>query len=287
MLTQDAAAALLDSLIEAYLEVGSVLTGDKITRQADETVPYPGLPHTAGLLAAYAWNGEWDSSSGDVSEALHELSTATELIGGSLMLPDGTDLFPREQKAELHRLAKAATARDNLDAGDAITIEQLAALAGVAEKTVRTATNPKSTNPIAITKQGHWTWIEAGEALTWLSRRTGFKPTQATEAGANQSIPVDLPSLISSCESWLARAELDAATLAKHLAWPQAKALALGALLARKPDAAFADLDPAALHQFAKAVGMALPDDFARQAYRLLALAHADALVETQLHATR
>jgi len=46
---------------------------------------------------------------------------------------------------------------------------------------VRSATNPKRPDAIAIKKDGYWSFIEAPHALRWLSQRKNFVPTKAQD----------------------------------------------------------------------------------------------------------
>ena len=125
-------------------------------------------------LAEYAWGGV----AGPGLDRFTEIGMIADLINKNVWVPD-------EIQKPIYQLNSAVVGRWNLDepeeAGGQLTIEELAALAGIAEKTLRSFTNPRSSNPLVITKLGHWTVIDGPDALNWLSKRADWKPTNNQE----------------------------------------------------------------------------------------------------------
>lgn len=72
-------------------------------------------------------------------------------------------------------LYEAGEARANLDAELALSIKELALLAGVDERTIR---NAASSGAFEIMKFGSSTMIDNAEARKWLNARPDFKPTK-------------------------------------------------------------------------------------------------------------
>src|SRR5690606_29673536 len=113
-----------------------------------------------------------------VEELIHELCVIEEVLRGNFMTASGDNLLAAPSRTFIQRVLTAAFARSNVDRGTPVTIEQLAALARVTERTVRAATSTTNPNPLPITKDGHWTYIEARDARAWLSARRDFRPTR-------------------------------------------------------------------------------------------------------------
>lgn len=281
--TRNEAEALISDLAEALSLVLATITGKEVALLDGPSAPLTDLSWTAGELAVYAWEGEWNHEPVRLEDALHEIGTVAELLRGNLMLPDGSMLFGDEQKFAVNRIINAAHARKNLDEGHELTIEWLAALAGVAEKTVRAATSRSAANPIPVDNRKHRAWIDAADALAWLSRRPDFKPTRFRTDGPDQPLINDAATLAQTCKNWLAHADISTDSLATELNWTITATEALRAITDRRPEAAFEALSPALLKQFSERTGMPQPDEFARQTYRLLAIAHAESLAQSEL----
>lgn len=83
----------------------------------------------------------------------------------------------------------AFKARARIDwLGGDISIEELAALAKVSEKTLRMAANPKNEVALRTKKNGHRTFITTEDAMDWLARRPDFVPTR----NPKQAFPAEL-----------------------------------------------------------------------------------------------
>lgn len=76
---------------------------------------------------------------------------------------------------------KIAKARLNLDSGEALTLDEIALLADMAEKSVR--------NALLATAEGHLVAhkdrVENGEARRWLLLRRSFRPTRFSDVGSH------------------------------------------------------------------------------------------------------
>lgn len=270
---KEGVSVALTELCAATQGVLAALTGVEAPPAAAE----PLIVFKGELLAGYAWQGE-AMSEDQVSEALHELGTAVELSKGNFMLPDGTDLFRAESREAIEAVVEAALARSSLDQGDAIRVEGLAALARVAVKTVRSAMNPKNANAIPVTKDGHWAWIEASDALAWLSRRNDWVPTGGRLQNTASSSPLSA-SLVAAREA----AGLDSDQIGVRIGWDPDLIEGYTSLESGRLADAYQHLQPRHLETIAQAIGLADPQLFARTAYRELALAHADSVSATQL----
>jgi len=75
------------------------------------------------------------------------------------------------------RITEVSSARSRLDDDQYLTFAEVALLANMDEKSVRNAANPKGKDPLKTVNEGSRTYVEPKEALAWLSRRRGFKPT--------------------------------------------------------------------------------------------------------------
>ena len=244
------------------------------------------LPYVSRRLAEYAYQGVGFENDNALSEALHELSSAEELVKASLMLPDGTTHWGEEDRQIIERLSKAARARQSLDQGGSVTVDELAALARIAEKTVRMATNPAKPGSMRVTKDGHWAYIEAAEALAWLGRRSDFVSTSQSASFAQPTTIEDARSLADICLRGRERVGTDVAGLASALGWADAQRKAYEQLEAGQIHGQMTQFPPKLLLAMAEHFGLPQPHDFARQAYRVLALRHADTLADRQLAAS-
>ena len=269
------------SLVRAVAEVGHFLTTGDSRTEADAGNSF--LESVVSTLAEFAWNGT-ALPQNDLEDALSELSVAVELLSASFMLPDGRECLAATDKEAIQRLASAATARWELDRGEPIRVEQLAALTGVSEKTVRTATNPKSSHPLQVTKSGYWTLIAAEDALAWLGRRNDFIPTHHGAHGPKQAQITDSGVLGTTCQKWREHAGQSVEQLADALQWSASQALAYRSIESQAPGDVIAEFPPQGLQQLALQLALPDPAAFATQAYAVLALAHAAALSETQIN---
>ncbi len=275
----NATALLVDAVaqIGRFLQTGEVQEDAAVGRESH-------LARVAFTLAEYAWNGVTFTGTGiHMVDELAEFAVVVELLGANFMLPDGSVCLAGTEKDAITRLANAAEARWQLDQGDAVRFEGLAALAGVAEKTVRAATNPKSAHPIPVSKEGHWAYIEAKDALTWLSRRNDFKTTYRAADGLKQPLVTDAMNLADACRAWRIHNSLSEAELGTALGWTDEQVGAYRAIEAKSPGDVIAQLPPQALLRFAEHLQLPEPVTFARQAYTVLAVAHAHALSDKQV----
>lgn len=276
----DDATQAAASMAKAVTAVGNFLkTGDS---QADVSCEHSHLEMIASILADYAWKGD-PIQNGHIEDTLAELAVAVELLNANFMLPDGTEWLSVAEKEAIQRLANAADARWQLDQGESIRVEQLAALAGVAEKTVRAATNPKSANPLPVTKDGYWTLIKAKDALVWLGRRNDFMPTRIGTDGLEQPQITDSLVLAGACKTWRLQADQSIEQVSAALNWSDAQLDAYRDIESGAPSDVIAELPPQVLHQLALRLKLPDPASFARQAYAVLALAHAVSLSDRQI----
>lgn len=241
------------------------------------------LPHIARRLADYAYMGVAFDDDNALSEALHEFASAEELLKITLMLPNGNVLWDEEDRQVIADLGKAARARQSLDQGESVTVDELAALARIAEKTVRMATNPAKPGSMRVTKDGHWAYIEASEALTWLGRRKDFIPTRRDSGAPQQKMIVGADDLADICRICREKKGEDLAELASSLGWTNAQREAYEQIEAGDIKEQMTHFPPQALFALAQHYDLQQPIDFAHQAYRLLAHRYADALSESQL----
>lgn len=272
MLSNDSTAAVeaAKSLLQALQELHTVLVAID-------------LPHVAGRLAEYAYRGVGFQNENALTDALHELCSAEELVKANLMLPNGDMLWDEEHRHVIAQLSKAARARQSLDQGESVTVDELAALARIAEKTVRMATNPAKPGSMRVTKNGHWASIEAAEALAWLGRRSDFLPTIQDARPAQSTVIADAQSLADACRRGREQVGADVAGLASALGWTNTQRKAYLRIEGGHIDEQMTHFPPQALLAMAQHFGLPQPLEFARQAYRFLALRHADTLADRQL----
>lgn len=101
------------------------------------------------------------------------------------LIKAGADL-PEMAKGRLADLAKRLDARSSLDRGDRLTLEGVALLAGMNERSVRNAISADGEGKLIIGENG---FVTNEEATRWLVGRRGFRPTEKRE------LPKDLQSL--------------------------------------------------------------------------------------------
>lgn len=277
---------LQDYSLKARQAAEELLTAlNVLHKELDEV----GLPHVAARVADYAWGGyAFSNAQGDhLVDALHELSSAAELCEASFMLPSGDELFSQENRSLIRQLMSAANARTALDNGESIRVEELAALARVAEKTVRMATNPSRPGSIRVRKEGHWAFIDASEALAWLQRRDDFQPTRVRGEKADQPLIGDAAGLASACERWRKQKAANIEILAKALRWTVPQSKAYVQIEAGELTDQMTRFPPETLQALGKFLGMPHPEDFARQAFRVLAAQYAEHLSNRQLQSAK
>lgn len=238
-------------------------------------------------MATYAKVGSWASSQNDLMDALVDFEIATELLNGKqgpcLIGPDHVWLVSEESSAVLREVLEAAQTRLAIDLGKDITISMLAALAGVAEKTLRMAANPNNDRALKTFKEGTSTFIKSEDALEWLGRRSDFKPTRYfVSAGAMPRL-VNFPSLGSHLASVRTSRGWSVEDVGAALEWSDDLVADLAAVeSARAPDG-LENLTPKALAGLAGHLGIHAPTEFAREHYPLIAKAYGEALAREQL----
>ena len=259
---------------EAATEIREAVDTLQRTFKGEETSP--DLGSLLRYLVDYAWLGVSDADPNWILGLLHDVCVPAELLNGALMSPSGEALVSKETSDFIKRLQSAANARRALDEGNQITIEMLAALANVSDRTIRTATSSNNPNAIPITKDGHWTFIEAAHALEWLSRRKDFVPTQRPD---NRPTTTGLIRALRPGDAWKEWREARGLTvdeLAKELGWTYGQAGAYQKIESGIPDDDMLDLLPDFWRDLAAHLGAEDAGAVAALTYRKLASAYAD-----------
>lgn len=258
----------------------AIMLGEQ-SPDAVQPVGSPSLIWQSGLLADYAWGGQWTGDDNDLLDTLTEFSVVAELIGHPPHGPNGPLLGDQDCNT-LHKLLAATWARYYMDQGSDLDFEGLAALAGVADKTIRMAANPALPNALRTFKEGSRTLIKAADALAWLSQRKDFC---VTRAGPAQPAVLEAASLSTACRSWRENTGLSIDELSTELGWSVQQAEAYLSIESGQPRDVIEHFRPGALLALAQRLRMPEPSTFARDAYRVLALAHAETLTAQQLAA--
>lgn len=261
--TQTSAAAA--ELIEAVDLVAATLKGENDA---------PPLGHLLEEARLYAWSGIRGRA--HTLDLLHELSVPAELLAGNLVTPAGDDLVSQETRDLVRRTVNASHARHDIDEGESVSIERLAALAGVTERTIRSATNPRHPNAIPITKDGHWTYIEAAHALKWLAQRKDFVPTQGTDNRPRTAVLASSLTAGEAWKKWREAAGVGIEALAVRLSWSAGQAHAYESVEANIPGANWLDLAPGFWRGLAEHFESTEPAEVAALTFRKLAAAYAD-----------
>ncbi len=167
------------------------------SNSADESLYREGVAAIAPVYGRFAWDGEvgaldlrgWHSK----VFFLREVVAATRSNVFSVVGEWNPNDVIGERRVDGHRAIdvlhmglSAFLARMAVDDGvGLITIEDLAALARVSDKTVRMAANPKNEGALRTYKDGKRTYIKPEDAREWLARRPDFKPTKGLDQGAS------------------------------------------------------------------------------------------------------
>lgn len=245
------------------------------------------IVHLATDMATYAKEGAWPTSQNDLMDALVDFEIATELLNGKqgpcLIGPDLVWLVSDDSAKVLREVLEAAQTRLAIDLGNNITIPMLAALAGVAEKTLRMAANPNNDRALKTFKEGASTFIKSEDALEWLGRRSDYKPTRYFAAAGSMPRLVNFPSLgahladVRTARGWSIEDVGDA------LAWTDALVADLGAVESARAPAGLEHFSPRALATLAAHLGIHESTEFAREHYPLIARAYGEAMAREQL----
>ncbi|TWO71506.1 hypothetical protein FN976_11370 [Caenimonas sedimenti] len=84
---------------------------------------------------------------------------------------------------------------DGLPAQGYLSIMEVALLANMDERSVRNATNPSATSPLATETLEKRTFVPIAEAKRWLAARKGFVPTTGLPGQAGDQVAVAPPAL--------------------------------------------------------------------------------------------
>lgn len=254
-------------ILEAVHTVHRTLKGEETSLDLESLLRH---------LIDYAWSGVSDADPNWIVGLLHDICVPVELLGGSLMTPAGEDLVSKESVELIKRVANAANARYSLDEGHALTIEWLAALANVSDRTIRSATSSSNPNAIPITKDGHRTFIEAPHALEWLSGRKDFVPTQRPDNRPTTTGLIRAAQPGDAWKEWREARDLTVEDLARQLGWISGQAGAYQQIESGIPGDDMLTLLPVFWHALASHLDSEDPGAVAALTYRKLATAYAD-----------
>jgi len=279
-----AAGAILGLTQQEYADLAVISEDEQALREVARTTRFPQL---AGRLAAFAREGVWSEGMGEAYDALSDLLVGVALLQGKdgpcLIAPDETCQVPALSAAMIQQLRLAVSARLTLDSDGLITVPMLAALAGVAEKTIRMAANPQNDRPLKTTKDGVSTFISAEDALEWLGRRADFKPSRYYTSKGGRPKFLSVSKLATHLRGAREERNETIQSVAKALSWGASTKNAYEQL---EIGAAPTDLNvfqPSHLAQLAAHFDTPEPREFARECYPLIAAAYSDALVREQL----
>lgn len=234
-------------------------------------------------LADYAWEGFWYGNEVSLEETLTEASTVEPLLSKSLRDPFGEDVIAPDAARSLSLVLLAANGRNEVDNHDALGLDQLAALAGVSDKTIRMAANPKLDNHLKTEKHGQRTIVNSEDALEWLMRRPSFKPTRMNAGIAGQEQISDAKSLANVCVRFREKAGLSLKDLRTGLKWSAADALAYQNMERGEFTADEAVFDAGRLVQLAAHLKLPDKEQFARDAIRVVYQGRAIAMINAEL----
>jgi hypothetical protein len=192
----------------------------------------------------FVTTGVWNETG--VEEFACELEALESLCRIDLGSPSGRTLAPSIDTSRLpspqqmcQRVLEHAKVRLSLHHGNPLELTEIALLAGLAEKTVRMAANPKGKDRLVIFKEGHRTFVEPDEALRWLSSKAGFHHTVMLDQTRSARSYTSLESLAWHCKRLRHDAELSAPALFQKLEWGRRLQAAY-----RQLEEAAPDLDP-------------------------------------------
>lgn len=263
-----------------------------VDTQVRESLRVAALPVHASTLAEYAWGGRFYSSELDLDATIIEALVVLPLLqdgDGELVDAHSNGVVPIEARDILRNTLNAALGRRSLDGSmhGAITIPMLAALAGVSEKTVRMAANPKNPDALRTTKIGNSTFVEPEDALEWLRRRSGFQETIYNAQRNSTPTIKDPESLAIGLKMLLARRAMTVFDAARTLKWNSEKTGALEQLEQSRLSSPRIALTPEDLLAFARLMELDDPLEFAKQAYKAMVAAFADAMISVLEEANR
>lgn len=279
---EKASAALLGVDAQAMIDLR---TGDG--NVAREAARHSRIVHLATDMATYAKDGSWSTSQNDFMDALVDFEIATELLNGKqgpcLIGADHVWLVSEESSKVLREVLEAAQTRLAIELGDSVTIPMLAALAGVAEKTLRMAANPNNDRALKTFKDGTSTFIKSDDALEWLGRRSDFKPTRYFASAGAMPRLVNLPGLGAHLANVRKARGWSVENVGNALEWSEDLVADLVAIESAQAPDGLDEFTPKALVTLAAHLGIHEHTEFAREHYPLIAKAYGEALAREQL----
>lgn len=248
---------------ERLLDPGQDSGAPDELRYPDQTRLVP----LVGDLADFAWEGSWRLDDVSLLDAFRVTVPLNVLLDAKLVLPDGIPIFPDEDRDTLKLVMSAALARYALLTGDDLSFDQLAAIARVAEKTVRMAANPKIRNALRTeSAPGNRTYINPDHALEWLRRRKDFKETRLNSSVDDQSAIRSPRDLALMCSLFREKAGLSVPQLRKKLGWSASEAMAYQNMEQGLLDEASDAFSSSALVKLSNALGVPDQRKFANDA---------------------
>lgn len=259
-------------------QASSEVTGavEKVLRTLRGEESSPDLESLLQYLAEYAWSGITSADTNWIPTLLHDICVPVELLTGRPVTATGDELVSKDTIEFVKSVQNAANARNAIDEGNPITIEWLAALANVSERTIRTATSPSNPNAIPITKEGHWTYIQAPHALEWLSSRKDFVPTQRPDNRPTMSGLLRVTQPGQAWRDWRESRELSPNDLARELGWTSQQREIYEGIESGTATENMLTLSPEFWRHLAAHLESEDPDAVAALTYRQLAAAYAD-----------
>lgn len=227
----------------------------------------------------YVTTGEWHGNEQDLEDVLHELGPLQGIARGLELEGPTGDLIPADARLKLKTAMDHLNAREALRHGSPLDLRQIALLAGLAEKTVRMAAMRTGEGPeLATVRQDNRTWVEAAEALRWLSGKRNFRPTKFRELDRVQTPePTTIAQLRWSLRTLREHKNLTTKELANRLKWDPQTVAEYRRLEEGANDPNFAILTVKRLLQVATLFEVSDPHAFARAAARIVANAAIDA----------
>jgi hypothetical protein len=172
-------------LIEMPLPPDGALPSDDVnpyrpTRSAGGRVEASIVLSNLGRAFDFVCSGEWRSTLEDLVGVVNALEPFRAIVKADAICGPYTDaLIAEDDRTILLQVLDALLARRWLASGSAMTLPQIAALAGLSEKTIRMAAVGRGRNPdLDSYRDGTTTKVKAEEAERWLGLRQNFKPTR-------------------------------------------------------------------------------------------------------------
>jgi hypothetical protein len=234
-----------------------------------------------GRAYDFVSSGEWGGTREDLATLLKDLTPLAYLLRSDTAIVDqmGYPGIDPDATALLLSIWNQLSARLALAHEEPISLQQLAVLAGLAEKTVRMLAratrgghaSSRGDSSVYTYKEGSRTRVSAAEAMRWLSLRPDFKPTRF---GSVDLQPRTQLALSTTLQQLRAASKLSIPELIRRCGLPQAAATAYEQLEDGWWQPADIDLevfDGAALKRLAMSLGAARPAAFVRSVAEVLA----------------